>query len=283
MSKTPAVIKTISEMREYTSRHSGKTIGFVPTMGYLHEGHTSLVARSVAENQITVVSIFVNPTQFGLNEDLDKYPRDLDRDLSLLSQYEVDVVFYPDHQAMYPENFKTFVEVDKLSNRYCGKSRPGHFRGVLTIVNKLVNIVTPHFMYMGEKDFQQIFILETMLKDLNMTTKIIRCPIIRETDGLAMSSRNTYLNKTERNNAKCLYFSLILAKELYLDGFNNVNFIKSQMTSLIYDNGGVTDYIAFVNDKTFTEESSISDDTRILLAVKIGNTRLIDNMKIGEK
>ena len=281
MNKMPLVIKKIQEMINFASSLSGGlSIGFVPTMGYLHEGHLSLVKKSVNENSKTIISIFVNPSQFGQNEDFNKYPRDLDRDLNLLYDLNVDVVFIPDYEEIYPKNFKTWVEVDELSSLYCGKSRPGHFKGVATIVNKLVNIVKPHKMYMGEKDFQQVFILEKMLLDLNIMTKIVRCPIIRESDGLAMSSRNIYLSYSERENALALYRSLLLAKELYYKGIDEIETVKTKMINLIKENHGIVDYIAFVNNNSFLEEKKITDETRILLAVRIGNTRLIDNMKL---
>jgi len=195
------VIDSIQEMREYRSLiYETKNIGFVPTMGYLHEGHLSLVEQSNKESDITIVSIYVNPTQFGENEDLQTYPRDIDRDLDLLCKYNVDAVFYPNNKEMYPEGYLTWVEVEKLSSLYCGRSRPTHFKGVSTIVSKLINIVRPLYLYMGEKDFQQIAVLKKMIEDLNYDTYIRPCPIVREIDGLALSSRNAYLNEKERRN-----------------------------------------------------------------------------------
>jgi pantoate--beta-alanine ligase len=282
MKHKPITIKTIAEMRAFVnSLDKSEVIGFVPTMGYLHEGHLSLVTESTNNATKTIVSIFVNPTQFSANEDFDKYPRDINRDIQYISEYKVDVVFIPDHKEMYPEGFKTYVEVDELSNKYCGRTRIGHFHGVATIVNKLVNIIRPHFMYMGEKDFQQVFILEQMLKDLNIPTQIVRCPTCRETDGLAMSSRNIYLSEEERTNAASLYNSFILAKELYRKGIKDLINVSTQISELIFKNKGIIEYIAFVNNDTFEDERAITKDSRMLLAVRIGSTRLIDNMLIG--
>lgn len=275
------VIKSIQEMILYRKDiESKKTVGFVPTMGYLHQGHLSLVKKAQEDNDIVIVSIFVNPSQFGVGEDFDKYPRDLDRDLNLLYDYNVDVVFYPEYTEMYPENFKTWVEVYDIGNLLCGASRPGHFKGVATIVNKLVNICRPDFMYMGEKDFQQIFILKKMLDDLNISTKIVSCPIIREKDGLAMSSRNVYLNTQERENAVCLFHSLLTVKEMFFNKEYSVETIKTRISQKIKASGGVIDYIAFIDDSNFENVSEVSNNTRVLLAVKFGNTRLIDNMKM---
>ena len=276
------VIRTITEMNEFALSNKDKSIGFVPTMGGLHSGHLSLVEKSIRENEVTIVSIFVNPTQFGANEDFDKYPRDMKKDIYLLSDYKVDAVFYPDYEKIYPKNFKTYVEVHDFGKKFCGKSRPDHFRGVATIVCKLLNIIKPNLMYLGEKDFQQVFILERMLIDLNIPTKIKRCSIIRENDGLAMSSRNIYLDITERKKALCLYQSLKLAKKLFKEGETEVEYTRDKMAELIDENDGVIDYIAFVNNVSFHEVNKLSPETRIILAVKIGNTRLIDNILLGK-
>ena len=276
--KTLKIIKTVSEMQGYVkSLKKANKIGFVPTMGYLHKGHLSLVEKSIKENDITIVSIFVNPLQFGKNEDLDKYPRDFERDQNLLSAQGVDVIFFPDFEEIYPEGYKTFVEVKNIGKLYCGATRSNHFKGVTTIVLKLINIINPDFMYMGEKDFQQVFILQQMIKDLNLSVKIVRCPIIREPDGLAMSSRNAYLNGMERKNATCLYNSLILAKNSIKIGEFDPENIRKKMIQLIEKNGGVVEYIAFINKDTFKVEKKVLEKTKILLAVRIGKTRLIDN------
>ena len=280
--KIPLVIKSIEEMSEFVFTHWDKTIGFVPTMGYLHRGHLSLVESSLNDNELTVVSIFVNPTQFGENEDFDKYPRDLDNDLKLMSTLDVDVVFYPENKEIYPDGYKTFVEVYDVGSRYCGKSRPIHFRGVTTIVCKLLNIVKPTLMYMGEKDFQQIYILEKMIDDLNISSRIIRCPIIRESDGLAMSSRNVYLSENERKVASCLYQSMLLAKEMFLAEETDIEKVRAKMEEMILANKCHIDYIAFINNDTFVEEQVLTSDSRVLLAVKFGTTRLIDNMRLWQ-
>lgn len=196
------IITDIKQMQEIGNNWSNsQTIGFVPTMGYFHKGHLSLVAEANKNCDITVVSIFVNPSQFGPNEDFSSYPRDLQRDLELLNQYKVDYVFNPTPDQMYPAGYKTWINVEELSSILCGASRPGHFRGVATVITKLINIIKPSLMFMGEKDFQQIVVLQTMLKDLNFHTQIHPCPIIREADGLAMSSRNVYLNSEQRQQA----------------------------------------------------------------------------------
>jgi len=280
--KIPLVIKSIEEMSEFVFTHWDKTIGFVPTMGYLHQGHLSLVESSLRDNELTVVSIFVNPTQFGENEDFDKYPRDLDNDLKLMSTLDVDVVFYPEYREIYPDGYKTFVEVYDIGNRYCGKSRPIHFRGVTTIVCKLLNIVKPTLMYMGEKDFQQVYILEKMIDDLNISSSIVRCPIIRESDGLAMSSRNVYLSENERKSALCLYQSMLLTKEMFLAGETDVAKVRAKMEEMILTNNGHIDYIAFINNDNFEEEQVLTSDSRVLLAVKFGTTRLIDNIRLWQ-
>jgi pantoate--beta-alanine ligase len=273
------VFKSINEMIEFRkSLNQDFKIGFVPTMGYLHQGHLSLVKKAKSENDFVIVSIFVNPRQFGPGEDFEQYPRDLERDLSLLLACDVDCVFNPHHLEMYPDNYKTFIEVSDYSNIYCGASRPGHFKGVATIVNKLVNITRPNNMYMGEKDFQQVVVLKTMLKDLNIDTEIVSCPIIRETDGLAMSSRNIYLSQNERKYALCLSHSLYTSKELVKSNVSDLKLFKDKIFEIIKSSFGIIDYVAFIDNDTFTPVSEVNSNTRILLAVKIGNTRLIDNM-----
>jgi len=255
----------------------GKTIGFIPTMGYLHEGHLSLVAESNKQCDITVVSIFINPSQFGVTEDLSSYPRDMKRDLTLLQQYNVDYVFCPTSDEMYPKAYQTWVNVEEISSVLCGASRPGHFRGVATVVLKLVNLIKPELMFMGEKDFQQIAVLKTMLKDLNFETHLVSCPIVRETDGLAMSSRNKYLNPQERTQAKCLSQAIQKIRTLYKEGEQSVDELRNQAVKLISDMGGRIDYISFVNPETLQEVNQVLCNSRIVMAVFIGKTRLIDN------
>jgi len=272
------IIDNIQAMQEIGNNWSaGKKIGFVPTMGYFHQGHLSLVGKANKQCEITVVSIFVNPSQFGPNEDFESYPRDMQRDLELLSKYKVDYVFSPNPEQMYPQDYRTWVEVEGLSSILCGASRPGHFRGVATVILKLINIIKPNFMFMGEKDFQQVTVLQTMLKDLNCETQIVPCPIIREEDGLAMSSRNVYLNPEQRKQALCLYRAIQQAQAKYKQGLRDTNLLKKQAADLIINSGGKIDYISFVEPKTLQEVSIADDNTRIMLAVFIGKTRLIDN------
>jgi pantoate--beta-alanine ligase len=275
------IINSPAEMQAISRAWArGKSIGFVPTMGFLHEGHLSLVRESKRNCDTTVVSIFVNPSQFGANEDLGSYPRDMKRDLELLEGCQADYVFCPEANDMYPKPYHSWVNVDGLSEVLCGASRPGHFRGVATVVLKLVNLVKPDYMYMGEKDFQQVAVLNTLLKELNVLTRIVSCPIVREPDGLAMSSRNTYLTGEARQQALCLSKAIIAAKAMYKKGCRNVSSIITECQSIISSHGGETDYIKIVNPYTLIEVLSPEDNSRIILAVKIGKTRLIDNASL---
>ncbi len=272
------IIESILQMQEISNKwDTGKKIGFVPTMGYFHQGHLSLVAEANRQCDITVVSIFVNPSQFGPNEDFNSYPRDLQRDLELLSKYRVDYVFHPSPQQIYPEPYRTWVSVEGLSSILCGASRPGHFRGVATIILKLINLIQPNLMFMGEKDFQQVTVLKTMLQDLNCTTRIVSCPIVREEDGLAMSSRNIYLNPEQRKQALCLYRAIKESQLLYKQGLREVSLLKNKATEIIESSGGKIDYISYVESNSLQEVTIADEDTRIMLAVYIGKTRLIDN------
>ncbi len=257
-----------------------KKIGFVPTMGFLHEGHLSLVCAAKKQSDIVIVSIFVNPTQFGVNEDLSNYPRNIERDIKLLENLDVDYIFFPTDEQMYPEGYKTWVNVDKITQVLCGRSRPTHFRGVTTIVAKLMNLIDPDIMFMGEKDFQQLVVLKQMAKDLNFRTKIVGCSIIREKDGLALSSRNKYLSSKGRIKALCLNKSLLLAQKLFNEGISSSNKIISQMTNLIEENEGIIDYIEVFDPVTLEHLSEFKSGSRIALAVIIENTRLIDNIEI---
>jgi pantoate--beta-alanine ligase len=275
----PLLVKTIKGMRKISRELKG-TIGFVPTMGYFHEGHLSLVKESQKDNNYTIVSIYVNPSQFGPNEDFLTYPRDIERDISLLKELDVDYIFFPSDKEMYPEDYKTWVNVDKITQILCGKSRPAHFKGVTTIVAKLMNIVNPDKMYLGEKDFQQLKIINQMAKDLNFRTQVIGCPIIREKDGLAKSSRNKYLSPEARKNALCLYKSLQLAQERFKKGIIDSRKIISEMTDVIKTNNGIIDYIEVVDSNTLENLSELEKGCRILLAVKIEKIRLIDNIEI---
>lgn len=272
------IIESILQMQEISNKWDrGKKIGFVPTMGYFHQGHLSLVAEANRQCDTTVVSIFVNPSQFGPNEDFTSYPRDLQRDLELLNKYRVDYVFHPSPQQIYPEPYRTWVNVEGLSSILCGASRPGHFRGVATIILKLTNLIKPNLMFMGEKDFQQVTVLKTMLKDLNCNTRIVSCPIVREDDGLAMSSRNIYLNPEQRKQALCLYRAIKESQLLYKQGLREVSLLKNKATEIIESSGGKIDYISYVESNSLQEVTIADEDTRIMLAVYIGKTRLIDN------
>ncbi len=261
-----------------------KIVGFVPTMGYLHQGHISLVRRSKAENDVTVVSIFVNPTQFGPNEDYKSYPRDLDRDLSMLEKEAVDFVFAPEVDDMYPKGHSTYVNEESLSKYLCGKSRPGHFRGVCTVVTKLFNIVKPHRAYFGQKDAQQFRVIRRMVRDLNMDVEVIECPIVREPDGLAMSSRNVYLSTQEREQALALNKALKLAENLYNSGERNASRIIEKMTDYLstFDKLKI-DYIEIVDEEFLEPVTRIDCKVIVAIAVWVGKARLIDNVILGEK
>lgn len=275
------LIQDIGEIRALCrSLRTEGSLGFVPTMGYLHEGHLSLVKQSVKENPNTVASIFVNPSQFGKNEDLSTYPRDLDRDLALLKACGVKYVFHPRSADIYPDGFDTWVVPDKLASVLCGKSRPTHFKGVATIVLKLINIIGADYMYMGIKDFQQLSILKRMLADLNLESSIVACPIVREADGLAMSSRNSYLNTQERNQALCLYTGLLQARKLFEQGERDCQLIIKEIHNHIQDSGGRIDYIECVDPISLQSVQKAQADTRMMLAVYFGKTRLIDNMAL---
>jgi len=274
------VVKNIQEMKKISNNliENKKTIGFVPTMGYLHEGHLSLVRKARENNDIVVVSIFVNPTQFGPNEDYNSYPRDLDRDLELLKNLNVDYVFTPEVSDMYPEDFSTFVEETQLSKFLCGRSRPGHFRGVCTVVTKLFNIVRPTRAYFGQKDAQQFRVLRRMIRDLNMDVEMIELPIAREKDGLALSSRNTYLTPEERKEATRLYKSLLKAKELVESGIKDTQIIKSEMKKILDQPLLKIDYIEIVDEKTLEPVNKVENKVIVALAVYVGKARLIDNI-----
>ncbi|GAB4376445.1 MAG: pantoate--beta-alanine ligase [Calditrichia bacterium] len=277
------IISNINNMRKTAEeiRKAGKIIGFVPTMGYLHEGHLSLIRLCRKKCDVLVVSIFVNPTQFGPQEDYEKYPRDFHRDEKLCQSENVDIIFYPSREEMYPEPHYTYVTVEKLSDTMCGLSRPGHFRGVATIVAKLFNVVKPHLAVFGEKDYQQALIIKQMVRDLNFDVTIITGPIVREPDGLAMSSRNAYLNAESRENALVLYKSLQLARKLVEEGVRNATMIRLQMEQLIRETPGASlDYIAIVDARTLEPVKEIRGETLIAMAVFIDRVRLIDNIVI---
>lgn len=274
------VIKKIDELRaELNQYKNNKTIGFVPTMGYFHDGHLSLMDRAKKEADIVVVSLYVNPTQFGPNEDLDVYPRNFERDEKLAEEHGVDILFYPDNHEMYPHGYKTYVYTEDLSQKLCGKSRANHFRGVTTIVTKLFNIVQPDLAVFGQKDHQQAIIIQRMVKDLNMPIKIIVSPIIREKDGLAMSSRNKYLSKDERNQAVILYQSLQKAKKLVENGELDATILKKKIREEISTSSlAKIEYIEIINDKNLNSVEKIEAGTFAAVAVYFGKTRLIDNI-----
>jgi len=263
-------------------RKEGKSIGFVPTMGALHQGHLSLMERARKENDILIMSIFVNPTQFGPGEDYRRYPRPFQKDRSLAQREGVDIIFYPAVSEMYGKEYSTNVEVEKLSRGLCGSFRPGHFRGVASVVCKLFNIVKPHVAYFGQKDYQQLRIIKRMVEDLNMEVEIRDCAIVREPDGLAMSSRNSYLSSQEREEALSLYRALECAKSL-IEAGNSVSGVISEMRKIIKKEPHTKiDYIEIVDPFTLEELKMIRRGKKVLvaLAVWVGNTRLIDNMLI---
>ena len=284
----PLLFTKISELQNLLKqlKREGKTIGFVPTMGYLHEGHLSLVRCAKKENDIVVVSIFVNPTQFGPNEDYEKYPRDLERDLKILEKEKVNYVFSPSVEEMYPPNYSTFVEETLLSQKYEGEFRPGHFRGVCTVVLKLFNIVQPDRAYFGEKDYQQLKIIQKMVKDLNLPIEIKPCPIVREKDGLAMSSRNVYLTPEERKQATAIYKSFLLAEKLFLEeGIRSAEKIKIALEEFLKQFPLIKkiDYIAIVDPETLEEVETLKGGERILIAVRMPSARLIDNWALPKR
>ncbi|MGB6872791.1 MAG: pantoate--beta-alanine ligase [Dehalococcoidia bacterium] len=274
------IVKTIPEIRALRQKLSG-IVGFVPTMGYLHEGHLALVKQARMENSVVIVSIYVNPTQFGPREDFGAYPRELNRDLESLRGEGVDIVFVPSDDEMYPPEFSSWVDVEKVTERVEGASRPGHFRGVATVVAKLFNIVQPTRAYFGQKDAQQVMVIKRMVADLNMGIRIVVVPTVRESDGLAMSSRNIYLNPKERQAATILFKALTLARQLRRGGEKDAGKIRRQMTSLIPKEPlARIDYVSIADAETMAELSLIDRPALASLAVRIGKMRLIDNMPL---
>ena len=275
------IAKTVDEVRETVKawRKEGLTVGLVPTMGYLHAGHQSLIAASVAGNDRTVVSVFVNPMQFGPTEDLESYPRDLNRDAELCEKTGADLIFNPEPEEMYKDGFVSFVDMNGLTNHLCGLSRPVHFRGVCTVVSKLFNIVQPDRAYFGQKDAQQLAVIKRMVKDLNMPLEIVGCPIVREADGLAMSSRNTYMNAEERQAALVLSRSIKLGREMVEAGERDAAAVKKAMSEMIESEPmAVIDYVEIVDNNTMESIDTISGDILCAIAVKINDkVRLIDN------
>lgn len=276
------IIKTIAEMKEWRRSVDGKRVGFVPTMGYLHEGHISLVRRAVVDNDVVAVSIFVNPTQFGPKEDFEKYPRDFDSDFKLLEKSGTDVVFLPELTEIYPKGYDTWVVQENITKRLEGEVRPTHFRGVTTVVCKLFNIVEPSKAYFGQKDAQQCLVIRRMVIDLNMNVELRIHPTVREKDGLAMSSRNTYLTPRFRKAAPVLFQSLKMAQEMYDAEEKDANKIRAAMRELVEKQPlGKIDYISIADTETLEEIDTIKGAALVSLAVKFGTTRLIDNTILG--
>ncbi len=278
------VFETVKEVREAVGqlKSEGKSIGFVPTMGFLHEGHLSLVRESVQKTGAAVVSIFINPTQFGPGEDFKEYPRDLEHDLSLLENEGVGIVFRPDQEEMYPKGFRSYVEVHELQDKLCGRSRPGHFRGVCTVVLKLFQIVEPDIAFFGQKDAQQAVIIKRMVQDLNLNVAVEVLPIIREEDGLALSSRNSYLDIEERKAAVCLFKCLQKAEKMIRERERNSRRIIQAMERIIHSEPlARMDYIEIVDLDNLDPLDKIEGVVLVALAVFIGEVRLIDNMIVS--
>lgn len=278
------VVETISEIRKQIKdwRKQGYSIGFVPTMGYLHEGHLSLVQKALEQNDKAVVSIFVNPMQFSPSEDLESYPRDFNRDKELLEKTGANLIFYPGAEKLYEDDFCTYVDMNRVSKELCGKSRPVHFRGVCTIVTKLFHIITPDKAYFGQKDAQQLAVIKRMVRDLNMDIEIVGCSIVREKDGLAKSSRNTYLSEEERRAALILSKAIFLGEQLVKQGERKASILKEKMKELIESEPLANiDYIEVVDANSIEKVEQLSGSILTAIAVYIGRTRLIDNFIIS--
>lgn len=262
---------------------AGRTVGFVPTMGYLHDGHMALVKRARRENDVVVVSVFVNPTQFGPHEDLAAYPRDLDRDLAMLSAEGADMVFCPVAEELYPPGYMTYVEVQgPMTQTLCGRSRPGHFRGVATIVTKLFHLVNPRRAYFGQKDAQQVAVIAQMARDLDFDLEVVACPTVREADGLAMSSRNTYLTPDQRMQAPLIHQALQAARRSIEAGERSASeVIKQIKIDLSAIDSGAIDYVSIVNACTLADLETVAGEVLIAVAIRVGRTRLIDNIRFA--
>ena len=274
------VVKTVKEVRDIVSgwKREGLSFGLVPTMGYLHEGHRSLIEKSVSENDRTVVSVFVNPIQFGPSEDLASYPRDLQRDMDVVGSAGGDLIFHPEPSEMYPGHFTSFIDTSETTELLCGAVRPGHFRGVCTVVGKLFNIVMPERAYFGQKDAQQLATIRRFVRDLNFNVQIVACPIVRESDGLAKSSRNTYLSADERQAALVLSQSLQKGKALIDAGERDAAAVKEAIRAhLLTQPLARIDYVEVVDNENIRRVERISGSTLVAIAVYIGKTRLIDN------
>lgn len=277
------IVREFSDLKRAVrgARDRGKTIGFVPTMGFLHEGHVSLLEEARRQTGYVVLSIFVNPAQFGKEEDFTEYPRDLEGDAKKAEQAGCNLIFYPREINMYPKGYSTYVEVEGITGKLCGASRPGHFRGVATVVTKLFNLVEPHKAFFGQKDAQQALVIKRMVDDLNMDLEVIVCPTVREVDGLAMSSRNSYLDPEERKAAAVLYRSLCSARDAVASGEREPQAVRDKIASMIKQEPLVEiEYIELVNDRNLDVISRLEGTVLIALAVKIGHTRLIDNLML---
>jgi len=277
------IIQEVAAMKAYVKaiKDKGETICLVPTMGYLHEGHLDLMRMGRPMADHLMISIFVNPTQFGPNEDLDKYPRDMERDTKLAASVGVDCIFFPDVSQMYPQGYATYVNVEDITKGLCGAARPTHFRGVTTVVLKLFNIIEPDLSIFGEKDYQQLAVIRRMVEDLNMNVKIVAHPTVREEDGLAMSSRNKYLNPEQRKNALVLRRSLLLAQDRVKAGERSAAKIRDEVMKMIASTpGSVIDYVEIVDTDTLEPVDKTEGRTVMALAVKFGTTRLIDNITL---
>ncbi|HBA88596.1 MAG TPA: pantoate--beta-alanine ligase [Geobacter sp.] len=276
------VINSVAQMQQYAREHHGQ-IALVPTMGYLHEGHASLMVEARRRAAVVVMSIFVNPTQFGVNEDLDSYPRDLERDKRVASEAGVDVIFAPTAADMYPAGYQSYLNVEGLTTELCGASRPGHFRGVTTVVAKLFNIVAPKLAIFGKKDFQQLAVIRRMAIDFNMDLEIVGMPIVRESDGLALSSRNARLDATQRKQALCLSRSIAAAREAFNAGEQSVAALRDKALAVIEkESGAEVDYLEFRDQDTLLPLEKADQRTLLALAVRVGSVRLIDNTILGE-
>lgn len=275
------VVENIEEMKEIsrTLRADGKMISFVPTMGYLHQGHMSLMKKGREIGDALAASIFVNPAQFGKGEDLESYPRELERDIRLCRAEEVDFLFVPKASEMYPDGYQTYLDLEYVTKNLCGASRPGHFRGVATVVTKLLNIIRPHYAIFGEKDFQQLVVIKRLITDLNMDIDIIGMPIIRETDGLAMSSRNSYLSSNERRDALNISRSLFFVKKIFDEGERTSNVIIDEVRKILENISLIEiDYVKIVDTGSLEDIKTVNNEALLAVAVRIGNTRLIDNI-----
>jgi len=284
----PKLFNKIKEIRSFLKElrcnGSNLSVGFVPTMGYLHRGHMELVKLSKLQNEVTVVSIYVNPTQFGAGEDYERYPRDLKRDLAMCEDAGVDVVFAPEDQEMYPELPKLKIEIPRLTDRLEGAYRPGHFNGVAIVVLKLLHIVQPDRAYFGEKDYQQLKVVERLVKDLSLPVEIVPVPTVREEDGLACSSRNVYLSPEERQSALAIYRSFLLAQKLFQSGNTDANLLKEAIKDFLLKHPHVRkiDYVE-ITDEELNPVEEVKEGDRILVALYVGNTRLIDNWRLSHE